>query len=85
MVMVPDKYQEFFDTLKALVEEGTVPMSRIDDAVTRILRAKFAMGLMDPKRSQLADRSLHKTFGSAEHRAVARDAVSKVASGFEER
>ena len=26
-------------------------MSRIDDAVTRILRVKFAMGLMDPKRS----------------------------------
>ena len=50
-------------------------MARIDDAVTRILRVKFAMGLMDPKRSQLADRSLHKTFGSPEHRAVARQAV----------
>jgi beta-glucosidase len=50
-------------------------MSRIDDAVTRILRVKFAMGLMDPKRSQLADRSLQKTFGSAEHRQVARQAV----------
>ena len=33
-------------------------MARIDDAVTRILRVKFAMGLMDAKRSQLADRSL---------------------------
>ncbi len=52
-----------------------MPMSRIDDAVTRILRVKFAMGLMDPNRSQLADRSLHKTFGSPEHRAVARQAV----------
>ena len=50
-------------------------MSRIDDAVTRILRVKFAMGLMDPKRSQLADRSLQKSFGSPEHRAVARQAV----------
>ena len=50
-------------------------MSRIDDAVTRILRVKFAMGMMDPKRSQLADRSLQKSFGSAEHRAVARQAV----------
>ncbi len=77
MVMVPDKYQEFFNTLKALVEERTVPMPRIDDAVTRILRAKFAMGLMDPNRSPLADRTLHKTFGSAEHREVARDAVRK--------
>jgi beta-glucosidase len=43
--------------------------------VTRILRVKFAMGLMDPKRSQLADRSLQKSFGSTEHRAVARQAV----------
>jgi beta-glucosidase len=43
--------------------------------VTRILRVKFAMGLMDEKRSQLADRTLHKSFGSAEHRAVARQAV----------
>jgi beta-glucosidase len=50
-------------------------MSRIDDAVLRILRVKFAMGLMDKSRSQLADRSLWKQFGSAEHRAVARDAV----------
>jgi len=61
--------------LKALVDEKIVPMSRIDDAVTRILRVKFAMGLMDKNRSQLADRSLQKTFGSPEHRAVARQAV----------
>ena len=50
-------------------------MTRIDDAVTRILRVKFAMGMMDPKRSQLADRELAKSFGSPEHRAVARQAV----------
>lgn len=75
MGMVPTRYKEFIADLKQLVEEGTVPMARIDNAVTRILRVKFAMGLMDPNRSQLADRSLHKTFGSAEHRAVARQAV----------
>jgi beta-glucosidase len=73
--MVPSKYKEFIADLKQLVEEGAVPIARIDDAVTRILRVKFAMGLMDPKRSQLADRSLRKTFGSAEHRLVAREAV----------
>jgi beta-glucosidase len=75
MVMVPERYREFIGDLKALVAEGVVPMSRIDDAVTRILRVKFAMGLLDPNRSQLADRSLHRTFGSPEHRQVARDAV----------
>ncbi len=75
MAMVPSKYREFFDNLKELVNEGTVPMSRIDDAVTRILRVKFAMGLMDADRSKLADRSLHKKFGSPLRRQVARDAV----------
>ncbi len=75
MGMVPKRYREFITDLKQLVEDGVVPMSRIDDAVTRILRVKFAMGLMDPKRNQLADRSLQKTFGSPEHREVARQAV----------
>src|SRR5258708_4375023 len=75
MVMVPAKYPEFFNGLRDLVNEGAVKMSRIDDAVTRILRVKFAMGLMNLKRSPLADRSLHRTFGSAEHRAVARQCV----------
>jgi beta-glucosidase len=77
MAMEPANYTNFFNTLKELVNEGKVPMSRIDDAVTRILRVKFAMGLMDKNRSQLADRKLHSTFGSAEHRAVAREAVRK--------
>ena len=68
MAMVPQRYRQYYANLKALVEEGKVPMSRIDDAVTRILRVKFAMGMMDPKRSQLADRKLQKSFGSVEHR-----------------
>ncbi len=75
MAMVPSRYKEFMADLKQLVGDGTVPMARINDAVTRILRVKFAMGLMDAKRSQLADRGLWKTFGSPEHRAVARQAV----------
>jgi beta-glucosidase len=75
MVMEPETYKLFIKDLKELVNEGVVPMSRIDDAVTRILRVKFAMGLMDAKRSPLADRSLAKTFGSPEHRQVGREAV----------
>jgi beta-glucosidase len=75
MVMVPTKYREFFDTLHALVKEGKVPVSRIDDAVRRILRVKFALGLMDKNRNHMADRSLQKSFGSAEHRQVARECV----------
>jgi beta-glucosidase len=76
MVANPNHHREYIADLKALVNEGKVPMSRIDDAVTRILRVKFAMGMMEKGHSQLADRSLQtKYFGSPEHRAVARDAV----------
>ena len=75
MVMLTDKYAEFCKDLKDLAVEGKVPISRIDDAVTRILRVKFAMGLLDKNRSPLADRRLQASFGSAEHRAVARQAV----------
>ncbi len=75
MVMVPDKFVVFINTLKNLVNEGEVPLSRIDDAVTRILRVKFAMGLMNKERSPLADRKLQESFGSAAHRQVARECV----------
>jgi beta-glucosidase len=75
MVMVPKKYREFIATLKDLVQKGEVPLGRIDDAVTRILRVKAALGLLEPGRSPLADRALAASFGSAEHRAVARRAV----------
>jgi len=75
MVMIPKKYVEFITTLKECVQDGQVPMARIEDAVTRILRTKFAMGLMDAKRSPLADRGLHNAFGSEGHRAVARECV----------
>ena len=75
MGMVPSEYKEFAACLKELVQEGAVPMSRIDNAVTRILRVKFAMGLMDKNRSFLADRRLFDSFGSEAHRLVARQAV----------
>jgi beta-glucosidase len=77
MAMVPQRYAEYHRVLVELVNEGVVPMSRIDDAVTRILRVKFAMGMLDKSRSQLADPSLAASFGSPEHRQVARDAVAQ--------
>jgi len=77
MAMAPNTYKQFYESLLELVKEGRVPQSRIDDAVTRILRVKAAAGLLDKNRSQLADRSLHESFGSKEHREVAREAVRK--------
>ena len=46
MAMVPSELQFCID-LKELVQEGAVPMSRIDDAVRRVLRLKFRLGLFD--------------------------------------
>ncbi len=75
MAMEPNDYQRFIGLLMELVNEGRVTPARIEDAVTRILRVKFAMGLMDKKRSPLADRKLQRTFGSPAHREVARECV----------
>jgi beta-glucosidase len=72
MVMAVDVYPAFFDGLKALVQSGKVPMSRIDDAVRRILTVKFQMGLFERPMSDAAARA---TIGSEAHRAVARQAV----------
>ncbi len=73
-MMEPTKYKKFISTLKELVEEGSVEMSRIDDAVSRILKVKHKMGLF---ANPLADRSLIADFGSDEHREVARECVRK--------
>ena len=43
MIMVPDRYQEFIKDLTELVREKQVAMSRIDDAVGRILKVKFQL------------------------------------------
>ena len=45
--MVPYTYTEFIDDLTTQVQNKVIPMSRIDDAVYRILRVKFTMGLFE--------------------------------------
>jgi beta-glucosidase len=72
MVMAPDTYREFTASLKKNVEAGRVPVSRIDDAVRRILVAKLRLGLFE---RPFGDPSLLADVGSAKHRAVARQAV----------
>ncbi|WVZ14452.1 hypothetical protein V8G54_012018 [Vigna mungo] len=74
MVMVPLNYTEFIDGLTSLVESNAIPMSRIDDAVRRILRVKFVMGLFE---NPLADHNLVHNLGKKEHRELAREAVRK--------
>ena len=72
MVMVPYDYQRFIDTLRSAVDSGEVAIERIDDAVRRILRAKFALGLFEQR---FGDETLLDAVGSPAHRAVAREAV----------
>jgi beta-glucosidase len=74
MFMEPYDFETFESTLTTLVDNGTVPMSRIDDAVSRILTAKFELGLFE---HPYTDRTHLPEVGSPAHRAVARRAVSE--------
>jgi len=71
MSMVPLSYS-FSDDLIELVKEKKVPMSRIDDAVRRVLRVKFENGLFD---NAMPDASLRANFARPEHPAVALQAA----------
>ncbi len=73
MNMVPTQYDQFIYALSKAVENGDVPMERIDNAVRRILRVKFQLGLFE---HPFADETLLEYVGSAEHRDLAREAVS---------
>jgi len=74
MFMEPYSAPEFVRTLLAEVRAGRVPMSRVDDAVSRILRAKFELGLFEHPYTNRANIA---TIGSPAHRAVARRAVAE--------
>ncbi len=72
MAMQPDNYIQFVDVLKQSVNDGSVSMQRIDDAVSRILRIKFRMGLFE---NPYADNNMADTVGCDAHREKARQAV----------
>jgi beta-glucosidase len=72
MVMVPIDWREFIDNTVKDVESGVIPMSRIDDAVTRILRVKMRAGLFGNRPS--SDPYTH-TPSALQARALARRAV----------
>ena len=77
MVMVPERWKAFIGALRERVERGDVPVERIDDAVARILRVKFACGLFERGRPWGRRGANGSSFGSPEHREVAREAVRK--------
>ncbi len=76
MYMAPDSWRGLYEHTLAEVKSGVIPMARLDDAVARILRVKFRLGLFDqgaPSAQPLGGK--FNLIGSAAHRALARRAV----------
>jgi beta-glucosidase len=74
MGMAPYNFAAFISSVTEGVESGAIAASRVDDAVRRILTQKFRLGLFE---QALTDRSMQATIGSAEHRALARQAAAR--------
>jgi beta-glucosidase len=74
MNMVPYDYQRFIRVMEQAIADKRIPLSRLDDAVRRILTVKFQMALFE---RPYADRDQLSLVGSAAHRAIAREAVTK--------
>ena len=74
MSMIPYDYEQFCRFLIELVKEGEVSLKRIDDAVLRILKLKFDLGLFD---NPITDFNSYKDFGSKKHKELAYKAASE--------
>ena len=74
MVMVPNDFTTFITLMKQDVANGSIPLPRVNDAVSRILREKFKLGLFE---QPFADRQWASGIGSAAHRSLARKAVQE--------
>ncbi|MDH5259304.1 MAG: glycoside hydrolase family 3 protein, partial [Gammaproteobacteria bacterium] len=76
MLMAPDSWKGLYESTLEHVKSGTIPMTRLDDAVRRILRVKIASGIFTKgapsTRKNAGDESL---LGLPENRAIARQAV----------
>lgn len=76
MVMVPDDWRQFIENTVAQVERGEIPMARVDDAVTRILRVKWRAGLLDAQPAAWPEAGSYAGDTAAlQHRDLARRAV----------
>lgn len=76
MYMASGSWRGLYENLLVQVQDGTIPMERLDEAVTRILRVKARAGLFDGVApSERPHAGNFELIGSEEHRAVARQAV----------
>jgi beta-glucosidase len=76
VVMVPDDWKRFIASTEADVRAGRIPMSRIDDAVSRIVRVKLKAGLFDASPATGAHPEA-SVLHSPAVRTLAREAVRK--------
>ena len=74
MAMIPIDYRGFCRDLCSLAEEGAVPMKRIDEAVRRILKLKFELGLFERPNTLPAD---YPRYGCKEHRQASYAAAAE--------
>ncbi len=72
--MAPDSWKVLFDSTLIAARNGKISAARIDDAVRRVLRVKFKLGLMGGLEIKRGDSA---SVGAASHLALAREAVSK--------
>ncbi|MDK2594996.1 glycoside hydrolase family 3 protein [Pseudoalteromonas obscura] len=79
MFMAPTKsWKPLFYNTVSQVKDGTIPLSRVNDAVSRILRVKLRAGLFNkPSPAQRLYAGDSKIMGNQQHRALAREAVRK--------
>jgi beta-glucosidase len=78
MLMAPDGWRQLYKNTLAQARSGEIPPARIDDAVRRILRVKAVAGMFKrPAPKQRSDAGDFTRLGSADHRALAREAVRK--------
>ena len=78
MYMAPDSWKGLYENTLSQARSGVIPMSRLDDAVRRILRVKMRAGLFDrPRPSARPIAGQFNLLGAPEHRAIAREAVRK--------
>ena len=76
--MVPNDWRGLYDSLLREVRDGTIPMARLDEAVSRILRVKLRDGLFEkPAPAARALAGHWDVLGAPEHRALGRQAVAE--------
>jgi len=74
LFMAPDSWKGLFESTLREARDGTIPKARLNDAVRRVLRVKYKLGLMGPR---LVERGDPAQVGAQAHLDIAREAAAK--------